>query len=516
MQEPLACSVTKLPAMMGRGNSIKHVKRRTGLQTLALLAVLMLFSMLGRLLIGERRTGFDAALEISNPSLAQIAAAVPDGKIEPPLNEEPKAIVAPPEPKPRFIRSTSHSNWKKPRPLRRIYGRNTAKPRTRLTNTPGKLQEETIPLNGYNISSVPLEILQWILDFTVTGECEEAPDSLITRCCAAHCGGMSDRLRGLATLILVAEKANRRLCITRDYFIPNTVAPSCDGGNFIYLTHDTIVKYPSGWSSMKRKNRPSPQYFKMTNRHQPDQDNPARNARYISTVRTVDIEKYNIIGRVDNKRLGLAALAVSDVLSQDVRKAQRSLAQHLGRPINHFRHVSLHVRCGASSFKTTGGNEVKATDKWKDGYETEGPNLLLESLRSIPEDTKCRIPLYIASDSQLYKNELRVALPKGIRVISCCGEPLHIGFVYDGKAAENLGGMSQIDKIQHLVDLEALGTSDVIFRTVGGFAETGTLAKTWAPVPSVRWPGAGEHDPTPTTLEREEFIDSFLESLGCE
>lgn len=62
----------------------------------------------------------------------------------------------------------------------------------------------------YDFGSAPAEALEFARKWISTDPaCEHDPKKLQVACCRAHCGGFSDRTRGLLILTLVAAKTGR-------------------------------------------------------------------------------------------------------------------------------------------------------------------------------------------------------------------------------------------------------------------------------------------------------------------
>jgi hypothetical protein len=356
----------------------------------------------------------------------------------------------------------------------------------------------------YNVSSAPVAAVAWARKWIRSGACKDEPNALIVSCCRQHCGGISDRVRGLVTLALAAERARRPLCLNREYFLPGP-SPACEEGAFLYITHDAFNVYSEPW--IKRGQAPT--VTRMSNRSEPVAENPAQNVRYISSVLASKSMQIGVAGRADAKRFGMLALALSGVLSRDMLRTQSMISERIGSPLQSLAHVAIHIRCGASSFENAAGVRVKAVS-WADGYDSHVPDVLLRTLRTIPADATCLKPLYIASDSVLFKEELAKSLPSGIRTVTCCGTPVHVG-------QEGTDALTVFEEYQHLVDLEAIGTADAVFRTVGGFAELGAVSKTWHDVEQRSWPGnyerANEDDSDRDA--RNEFMLDLLTAMAC-
>lgn len=341
-------------------------------------------------------------------------------------------------------------------------------------------QAEPIPFQGglerlwkYDYGGVNQEVLDYAHKWIHTENCENDHNALIARCCTNFvCGGMADRVRGILLLTMAAEKANKRLCLPRDYFIPS-VRPYCPGGNYMVILRSSFLIYQNPMEPRVR-----PRGRKMTDMYDPTKDNPGKYTRYISTVRNARDRRIGITSSQDIKRFGVLAVALSQSMDRDMSQAQHKLESCLKKPLDEVPHVALHIRCGGSLYTDGNGTRRAAITNWKDGYNTSVPDDILRAARKLPPLT-CRKPLYISTDSLGYKHELMKAIPKGIRTVSCSKEALHVGFSRP---------ISQRGSRNHLIDLEAIGSADAIFRTVGGFAELGSVAMGWGAPQIYSWP----------------------------
>lgn len=359
----------------------------------------------------------------------------------------------------------------------------------------------------YDYAEVRQEVMDYAHKWIHTDNCEKDPKALVARCCTHFvCGGMADRVRGLLLLTQVAEKANRRLCLPRDYFIP-TARPKCLEGPYMIMLSSTFMVYKNPMEPRVR-----PHATRMTSKVDPTVDNPGSSVRYISTVRNGRSRSLGIMNSQDIKRFGMLAISLSRSMAKDMSTSQRRLESCFKSRLADESHVAFHIRCGGSLYTDKHGDKQVAVQKWADGYNTSIPDDILRVARNIPRHTVCTKRLYISTDSLAYRAELKKALPKGIRTIACSEEPLHVGF---SKPVSSTGAL------EHLVDLEALGTADAIFKTVGGFAELGAVTMGWASPRIYSWPqptglkNLSDAEKWQIEEKQRNFIQLLLIALDC-
>lgn len=389
-------------------------------------------------------------------------------------------------------------------PPQRLQPVQISTPSIPVSSSKVKMPKEKFAASGlYNLSSVPEKALSFALEWISSDpKCKEDQTKLHVACCRAHCGGISDRAKGLLFLTLVASKTGRQLCFNQEYFLSGP-HPGCEMGNYISISHKSVSVYNRPW--IKRGSPDSiinvgPEEFTSL------PNNPAAKALYISSSyaaksRELELEK----GRSDAKKFGMMALEVSGVLHGKMKEAQNMLRERLGSALKGS-YVALNVRCGECVFKLSTGEIALGSSNqgFKDGLKSKVPHQMLSLMRAIPENIVCQRPLYISTDSELFRKEVEIAMPKGIKVVSCCSPPVHMGF-----GPENVQSVTKEQHLQHLVDLISMGESTSLFKGDGGFAELGAMSRSWKPVVTRSWNISA-------SLEGQiRLMNVILQSLDC-
>lgn len=246
--------------------------------------------------------------------------------------------------------------------------------------------------------------------------------------------------------------------------------PKCENGTYLYISHDNTAKYSEPWVKAGEPNE--------TIEVAPEElcnllQNPVVNARYIASCYAAKSKELRITqGRIDAKKFGMMAIAVSGVLSHKMEEARNVLRDRVGSQLG-ASYVALNIRCGESLFEAHSGEVVLGSKNigFQDGFQSKIPDELLKLLRKLPRGLSCRRALFLTTDSERFRKEVEIAMPNGIRVISCCSSPVHVGF---GPA--NRSPVTSQEGLQHLVDVVAMSESAYIFKGDGGFAELGPLA----------------------------------------
>lgn len=368
----------------------------------------------------------------------------------------------------------------------------------RLVLRPGRFAErEELPSfrspkksfdSFYDLATVPREVVEYVRAWTAdASSCENDESALQVRCCkkSPQCGGISDRVRGISTLLRAAEAANRKLCFSKNHFMLGPL-PDCRNGAYRHVT------FFEGESVI------TPELF--------------RDVKYVASNMLASIPKIGIENSVvDSKKVGFVALALSGVLNDEVARAKSVIQSVIELTSNHepnhgtpgvqrgHSFIALHVRCGGATFENTRGDVVSCNDV-PDGFNTSIPDKLLHAARRLPRNLYCPRPLYLASDSPRYLAELQTALPNGLAAITCCNKPLHMD------KTELVRSRNK----QHIVDMTAFSLAQSIFGTKGGFAQLGSLARNWGAVPIEHWPARDDE------WAAYEYLAKLKFALGCQ
>lgn len=216
----------------------------------------------------------------------------------------------------------------------------------------------------YATNSVPPKLLSWVKsNLAPPGSCESNPNALMTSCCWSSCGGMADRVRGLAALLMIAEYTSRPLCLSKDYFLA-APRPACEpNSSFVLIEPRGFRLYTdaSVEASAVRSPRIGDRFFK-----HPE----LRKVRYISTNMMPNLTQSSglsslveagTISASQLQRFSVMALLVSRVLEDEMAKARRAISATVGLYSKNDSFVSLHVRCGGSKFSISTGHELSKT-----------------------------------------------------------------------------------------------------------------------------------------------------------
>lgn len=372
-------------------------------------------------------------------------------------------------------------------------------------------ESETAKLPLYNFSSVPVDALNFARKWISSDPaCKSNPNHLQAACCRAHCGGISDRTRGILIMTVVAAKAGRQLCLVKDYFMSGPW-PKCEGGAYLYISHQSSAKYFTPWL----KTGKADEVIKVV----PEDlgnllENPGKSVRYIASSYATKVKEIGVTGgRIDAKKFGMMAVAVSGVLRNQMNAARDMLHERVGQTLGKS-YISLNMRCGESVFKTDAGKDVLGSNNhgFHDGFRSQMPDRVLGLMRKIPRGVSCKKTLFLSADSTLFRKEVQIAMPVGVKVVSCCSVPIHIGY-----GPDDAHPVTPEEGLQHLVDLIALSESSYIFKGDGGFTELGTLTQSWNPVRFRSWPGLFERQNEISDEQTQRsFMNHLLQTLECD
>lgn len=354
--------------------------------------------------------------------------------------------------------------------------------------------------NFFNISSAPERLVSSLRGIIGGPECETDRQALVTACChSLTCGGFSDRIKGLATLLVVAKLTKRRLCFAKDFFIAarKHICPASEGIHAIITYDDVkILRAVSEGQALKE-----PGELKRLNDLQ-------KNIRFVSTA--FQLPQYQELGSSEkhsfapsHHRIGMIALAISRVVNTEMIAAQNVIESALVLRMRGTKMVSLHTRCGGSPFTVGQGVRIDKTTGADNSFQLELPQLLLLAARALPRNLLCQNGLYIASDSTHFRAEMQIALPKGVSGISCCSASYHIDQVRPSEPDAAIQ--------QHLVDIQAFARSEQIFGTGGGFATSGRNGRHWEPVPMVRM----QNVRGATSSDAKDFMQKIVTAMNC-
>lgn len=342
----------------------------------------------------------------------------------------------------------------------------------------------------YDLDTVPSNVVsyarKWIAD---SSTCANDDSALQVRCCKAspQCGGISDRVRGISTLLRAAAVTNRKLCFTKSHFMLGPL-PDCSDGEYRHVT-----------------------YFEGEGVITADL---FRGIKYVASNMVSSIPELGIDSSTTSaKKLGFVALALSGVLDDEISRAKAAIQavldlasendhlndEHILRRTNQNPFLALHVRCGGATFENTNGETVACNDV-RDGFNTSIPDSLLRAARTLPRNLYCQKPLFLASDSARFIAELQIALPNGVAASTCCNSPLHIDKTSLVKSRNK----------QHIVDMTAFSLSSAVFGTRGGYAQLGTLARNWNGVKMLNWPAEENEDAA------NRFLGKLRDALDCQ
>jgi hypothetical protein len=353
--------------------------------------------------------------------------------------------------------------------------------------------------NFYDLASAPQSILR-VLQETIArgGDCDPADRRLlVTTCCHTSCGGFADRVRGLPMLLLVAKLARRPLCLSRDYFLA-APEPRCDPreGKFSFITwKDLRLLKAAALGSKPKQGEDASRFGDLLHR-----------VRFVTSnfklPQLAELGLHNSSDYlVDGRRLGVLALAYSRSINQEMITSGDAVVNIAALNVRTKKFVSLHVRCGGSSFTVGRGIRIDRTTDADDEFNFLYPELLLSAARATPRNIVCQKALYIASDSTRFRAELQLVLPKGVTSFACCSTSHHI---------DKQGGRNADSVQQHLIDIQAFALSEKIFATGGGFAITGAFAGSWDhSVPSLSLSRTAQVD------EVKGFMQEILKVMNC-
>lgn len=363
----------------------------------------------------------------------------------------------------------------------------------------------------YDFSSTPPEALEfarkWI---SVDPACEHDPRNLQVACCRAHCGGISDRAKGLMILTVVAAKSGRQLCLNEDYFM-SAPWPKCENGAYLYIGHQKSVKYNT---PAVKHGAPSETIEALPEDLSDLHGNIFAGVRFIASSYATKVKEIGVSsGRIDAKKFGMMAIAFSGVLRDKMAESRILLRERVGSKLGNS-YVALNVRCGESHLRARNGKVVLSSSNhgFHDGFESTMPGKLLDLMRKLPRGLTCEKALFLSTDSVVFREEAETAMPSGIRVVSCCSSPVHVGYGPDNKHL-----VTREEGLQHLVDLIAMGESSFIFKGDGGFTELGAVAKSWRQIKFRSWPGMFENQKEKSNDETQRsFMNNMLETLKCD
>jgi hypothetical protein len=104
---------------------------------------------------------------------------------------------------------------------------------------------ETVEAGWYNFDSIPSDVLTYLRRWVSKDpHCLHDPTTLVVSCCHSHCGGLADRVRGLAAVIRAARYAGRQICLTREFFIV-AKRPVCKNGGWRWISTTMDYKLES-------------------------------------------------------------------------------------------------------------------------------------------------------------------------------------------------------------------------------------------------------------------------------
>lgn len=231
------------------------------------------------------------------------------------------------------------------------------------------LPEMNVPL--YDFDSAPRNVVIWAKNLLGTPDvCESDPTSLIASCCWKSCGGVADRTRGIASLLILAERTSRKLCLSKNYFLaaprpncaPNSSYVLTAGGTHSFMIFsDASMEKSAKWVHLGKKvfyNRPE-----------------LRTARYVSTNAIADFKlspslsgsavDAGIRGAIS---VSMLALVMSGVLNEEFLRARRAISASVGLYSRNNSFISLHVRCGGSAFRSYSGHQLRHTTSVDNRY----------------------------------------------------------------------------------------------------------------------------------------------------
>jgi hypothetical protein len=251
----------------------------------------------------------------------------------------------------------------------------------------------------YALDTAPPAVVAWVRRWVHVGDCETDGTSFVVSCCRSSCGGFADRVRGISTLLLAAERSNRSLCLTRDYFVSAPV-PKCDGGGSYVTVRDSSAGALVLFGDPANKSGA----FTTIARNETNRFDHSifRKVRYISS---------NMLSRIpahiletptargdqadDARRVGMVAVAISRVLDEYMQVGKRTVEATVGVATRETPFVALHIRCGGSFFNTSRGQRIRAAT-WDTGFNFPTPDHLLRAAERISRRTVCKKPLFIA------------------------------------------------------------------------------------------------------------------------
>lgn len=391
-----------------------------------------------------------------------------------------------------------------------------------LQQSPEKAMAVQVKSNGtaildsasgfYDFTTAPMQALEFARKWISSDPtCEQDHTKLQVACCRAHCGGISDRAKGLLALALVASKVGRQLCFNENYFLSGPW-PRCEEGSYLYISHQKSEIYNTPWVKAGVGSHPNRVIQVVPEELDALPKNPAIEALYIaSSYAAKSVAIHLTKGRADAKRFGMMAIAVSGVLDKKMKDAKNMLREGIGSELG-TSYTSLNIRCGECVFKLSTGEDALGSDNqgFHDGIRPTSPNQILGYMRQIPRETTCQRALHISTDSALFMKEVQIAIPSGLKALSCCASPIHVGF---GPAS--MRAVSKNERLQHLVDLIAMSESERMFRGDGGFSELGAMTKSWAienPMAvSRKWNSSAD-----AHRQHRSFMNQMLRSLHCD
>lgn len=336
--------------------------------------------------------------------------------------------------------------------------------------------------------------------------CQQQQLVLICTPTFGYCGGIADRLRGIPFVVSLALLMHRQLLVHESVLANGPLPPEMKQDNYFFLVDDDCAMDSKVFQRFLEATQSSGPVYVMTN-CLPRRDLALAGSRH----KGIDFEQNAARGMVSDNANHLEERLVSTIYDEchsdlywcgaGVIHAAPAFVDKFAQ-VRHFvegmvmlplrNYTALHIRAGGSNISI--GGSVNAVP-WKDGYESNLPQLWIDSFRAA-SFKKCKHSIALITDSARVAAEIQFAAKDELDIIRCCGQPVH----RDQLIREGFF-------FQEILDLYLLARAKWVVAGVGGFA---LLGQRWNGLPG-----------PPITLAKsrqdiKKAMRRLFEASGCE
>lgn len=227
--------------------------------------------------------------------------------------------------------------------------------------------------SAYDTNLVPMSVMKYLQETVSSRDarsCEEDSTALIVTCCRVNgnCFGFGDRLRGIGGLVALAKQLSRKICFSKEYFIPDGSRSSCENGRYTSLWGEGMNSFSNGSDSTSISYT---NFSLNTGTNLGAFNNEVlsvlRETRYISSNFAPDrfLREYKTFATLLTGRpslqLGSLSVFLSGVIEPEFQAACRIIGAIAALNSPGIPLVSLHTRVAASVFSGRDGQKFRRT-----------------------------------------------------------------------------------------------------------------------------------------------------------